>query len=85
MTAERLEQRRAMWKRLNDLRRMRAQLQADYFDEAIRELEMALRQKEGEQLGNTVNPRHRQYRLTPIPGCAGSVILRGRIPHKQLA
>lgn len=85
MTPERLAERRMLWKRLCKLCAMRAVLQTDYFDEAITDLETALRQREGIQLGNTLNTSNRQFRLAKLPRGTGRNNLRGRLLHKQFA
>ncbi|ALA41335.1 hypothetical protein ABE82_07285 [Paenibacillus peoriae] len=85
MTPERLAERRMLWKRLCKLCAMRAALQTDYFDDAINDLETALRQKEGIQIGNTLNTSFGRFRLAKLSGSTRKHIFRGRIQRKQSA
>lgn len=85
MTPERSEQRRAAWKRLNDLCRMRQQLQTDYFDDAIQELETELRKKGGTSLVHESSTDHRPPGTEKLRKGTGGHIFRGRIHRHRPA
>lgn len=85
MTPERSEQRRLAWKRLNELCRMRQQLQTDYFDEAIAELEQELRRKGGTSLVHESSTDHRRFGAARLCKGTWGDVLSGRLRRRKLA